>query len=332
MRNFNYKHKNRTEQPSLKRYSWWRKPPISSTNSSACNRNIITTFTVNGKSIKGISVLSFLKDKMIKKCHASMTVEAAIALPIFMFFLLNLLWIIEIYSLHSTLLSSLREVGRELSVYAYAYDSIVNEDDDTGLEAFIEDAAFSYLYVKGRVEGIAGDEYLDASPLTYGKEGLIYLESSILQQNDVIDLVVTYQVSPFIKIAGFRPGRFFSRYYGRAWTGYDVEKKSKEDETKDYVYVAESAEVYHLSRECSHIRLSIAESSMWEIGEISNNQGEKYLPCKLCVTNVQDRVYITLSGNRYHQKLECSGLKRTITRMLRWKAEGKYRMCSRCGR
>lgn len=332
MRKSIHTYKNRTKQPSRKRYSKWRKPPISSTNSSACNRIKGTKITVNGNSIKGISVLSFLKSKVIKNCHAGMTVEAAIVLPVFLFFLLNLLWIIQIYSLHSTLLSSLREVGRELSVYAYAYDSIVNEEDDTGLEAFIEDVAFSYLYVKGRVESLAGTRYLDASPLTYGKDGLIYLESSILQEDDIIDLVVTYRVSPFINMAGYRSGIFFSRYYGRAWTGYDVDKENKEGDTKDYVYVAENAEVYHLNRECSHIRLSIAESSMWEIQGLYNNQGEKYLPCKLCVTYGQDRIYITVNGNRYHQKLECSGLKRTITQMLRWKAEEKYRMCSRCGR
>ncbi|MGN1148647.1 MAG: TadE/TadG family type IV pilus assembly protein [Lachnospiraceae bacterium] len=283
-------------------------------------------------SIKEMSLPSFLHKFRKAGCDGSMAVEAALVLPLFLFFLLNLLWIIEIYSLHSTLKSSLREVGRELSVYAYAYDSIVQEEEDTGLEAFIENVAFSYLYVKGRVEDLAGADYLDASPLTYGREGLLYVESSILQQGDIIDLVVTYQVSPFIDIVGFFPGRFYTRYYGRAWTGYAVSGEGGENTGEEYVYVAENAEVYHLSRNCTHINLSIEECTSEEVAGLRNEDGSRYLPCELCVTDGQGRLYIARSGDRYHQKLECSGLKRTITVMLRSEAEKYYRMCSRCGK
>lgn len=259
----------------------------------------------------------------------SMTVEAAIALPLFLFFLLNLLWIIEIYNLHSTLLSALREVGRELSVYAYAYDSIVQEEEDTGLEAFAENAVFSYLYVKQQVESFAGKEYLDNSPLTYGKDGISYLNTSVLQENDVIDLVLTYQVSPFIKIAGYYPARFYNRYYGRAWTGYDV---SGEKESDSYVFIAQNAKVYHLSRDCTHIRLSITECEAPKVETLRNAFGSRYLPCELCVTGVQESYYVAETGERYHQKLECSGLKRTVTAMLRSEAEKLYKICERCGR
>lgn len=321
-----------TIQPSRNGQFWCRYTSNTSTNSSAYGGLTLDIETDNGNSIKGISVLFFPDIQHKKGCRGSMTVEAAIVLPVFLFFLLNLLWIIEIYSLHSTLLSALRETGRELSVYAYAYDRIVNEEEDEGLEAFIEDVAFSYLYVKGRVESLAGKDYLDNSPLTYGKEGLLYVESSILQQDDIIDLVVTYQVSPLVNIAGFRSGRFYSRYYGRAWTGYEVRDEAENGENAVYVYIAENAKVYHISKECSHIRLSIAESGLWEIAELRNESGSRYLPCELCVEDGQGRLYITASGDRYHQVLSCSGLKRTVTQMLRSEAEKQYRMCTRCGR
>ena len=290
--------------------------------------------------IKGISMLSFLKGKLTRKggggkrkaCRGSMTVEAAIALPIFLFFFLNILWIIEIYRLHSILLSSLREVGRELSIYAYAYDKIVQEEEDAGLEAFIENVTFSYLYVKGRVEEQAGADYLDSSPLVGGSQGISYLDSSILQQDDIIDLTASYAVSPFIGIAGFRPAAFYSRYYGRAWTGYDVEGKNGEKAQVEYVYVAENAQVYHMERSCSHISLSIREINLAETEKIKNEYGEKYTSCEICVKDGEWSVYITPTGNRYHQSLECSGLKRTIMTMPRPEAERHYKLCSRCGR
>lgn len=290
--------------------------------------------------IKGISMLSFLKGKITEKwsnrkrkgCQGSMTVEAAIVLPLFLFFFLNILWLIEIYRLHSTLLSSLREVGRELSIYAYAYDKIVQEEEDTGLTAFIENAAFSYLYVKGRVEELAGVDYLNSSPLVGGSRGISYLDSSILQQGDIIDLTASYAVSPFVGIVGFRPAAFYSRYYGRAWTGYDVEGKSGEEAQVEYVYVAENAQVYHIERSCSHINLSIREIAIQETGKIRNEYKEKYTPCERCVKDGDGSVYITSTGNRYHQSLECSGLKRTITTLPRPEAERHYKLCSRCGR
>ncbi|MEZ3427996.1 MAG: hypothetical protein K1W13_11465 [Lachnospiraceae bacterium] len=260
-----------------------------------------------------------------------MTVEAAMVLPVFLFFFFNILWMIEIYRLHSTLLFSLREVGRELSVYAYAYDKIVQEEEDSGLEAFIENAAFSCLYVKGRVEEQAGVGYLDTSPLVGGSQGISYLDSSILQQGDIIDLTASYAVAPFVGIAGFYPAAFYSRYYGRAWTGYDVEKGAGEETEVIYVYVAENAKVYHLDRDCSHITLSIRQIKQEETGNIKNQYGENYTPCEICMTDGKGSLYITLTGNRYHQSLECSGLKRTIKTMPRSEAERHYKMCQRCG-
>jgi len=50
-----------------------------------------------------------------------------------------------------------------------------------------------------------------------------------------------------------------------------------------------------------------------------------------CILVDASKGYITLTGNRYHQSLECSGLKRTIKTMPRSEAERHYKMCQRCG-
>lgn len=272
------------------------------------------------RTIEGIPLLSFT---------GSMTVEAAIVLPLFLFFLLNLLSIIEIFNLHGTLLSALCEVGNELSVGAYAYDCFAEPEEADELEAFVGNLAFSYLYVKGRVEGIAGREYLAQSPLPKGAAGLVYLGSSVIQ-DETIDLRITYRAAPFIKLIGFQPGIFMSRYYGRAWTGYDVATEGEDGQT-EYVYVAENAKVYHLSRSCTHIQLSIRECDAALVGNLQNMYGEKYLPCERCVTDGKGTLYITNAGNHYHQSLSCSGLKRTIRKIAREEAEKHYRMCSGCG-
>lgn len=355
------------KQPSRKKCVLRRCTPItfSALSSSAKRFLLWQTNKIYGKPIEGMSVRSFFllhrnflcskkysiqeahakaaadaagcdasATLFYKKCRGSMTVEAALVLPLFLFFLLNLLWIIEIFSLHSTLLASLREVGRELSTYAYAYDSMVQEEEDSGLEALVENAAFSYLYVKNRVEALAGSEYLDNSPLTNGRDSLVYIESSILQEGDILDLVVTYKVSPLIDIIGFSPGRFYNRYYGRAWTGYEVGGNTDTEAGGiEYVYVAENATVYHLSKDCTHIALKISECDAMEVEKLRNDYGAKYYPCELCGKRGIDGVgtfYIAANGDRYHRYLQCSGLKRTVTVMLREEAEKLYRVCTRC--
>ncbi|HKM34271.1 MAG TPA: hypothetical protein VJY54_05975 [Lachnospiraceae bacterium] len=261
-----------------------------------------------------------------------MTIEAAIVLPLFLFFFLNLLWVIEVYRLHSTLLSALRETGYQLAVYSYAYDAIIDEEDDSGLEAIIENIAFSELYVRSQIEKLTGEEYLQHSPLTDGKKGLLFLETSILQQDDIIDLVVVYQISPFIELAGFLKTGLYTRYYGRAWTGYDVDQQETLQK-EPFLYVAENGTVYHTDRQCTYISLSIKEVSRFNVTKLRNEYGESYRACESCVfANPGTTCYVTQCGDCFHQSKNCSGLSRYIYQIPYREAKYKYHACPRCGR
>ena len=47
-----------------------------------------------------------------------------------------------------------------------------------------------------------------------------------------------------------------NRYYGRAWTGYDVEKRMNGENGEDpIVYIAENGAVYHIARNCAYLIL-----------------------------------------------------------------------------
>lgn len=320
----NYK-KYSTNQPSQKWHSPWRYTPDTSINSSKKQNKLFTKFP-----IKGISVLSFFKSYSCKS--GSMTIEAAIVLPLFLFFFINLLWIIEIYRLHSTLLSALRETGYRLAVYGYAYDAIVDEEDDSGLEAIVENIVFSELFVRNQIEKLVGEEFLENSPLTYGKKGLLFFETSLLQQNDIIDLVLVYQVSPFIDIAGFLRTGLYTRYYGRAWTGYDVEQNDS-SQNEQVVFVAQNGIVYHTDKACTYISLTIEEVSAFLVNHLRNEYGSSYRPCDICVVgNSGKTVYVTKSGDCFHLRRNCSGLSRYIFHIPYNEAKQKYKKCSRCGR
>ena len=287
------------------------------------NQYLAKNMSFDISSIKGMSPFSL--------CRASMTVEAAILLPMFLFFFLNLFSIIEIYRLHSNLTAALRETGRDLSVYAYAYNEYFGEEQE-GKELLksVENVAFSNLYVKAQVEKLCGKEYIDRSPLYNGRAELNYLFSTILGENDEIDLVITYRVKPFNKFIGYFPDLLFNRYYGRAWTGYDVEAQQSQE--KEYVFVTESAEVYHTNRDCSHLKIKIIPCFSEELKDLRNRSGEIYKPCEKCCKGNIEPVFICQYGNRFHEDKNCSGLKRTIMVMPLNEANKRYPICKECSR
>lgn len=258
----------------------------------------------------------------------SMTVEAAMVLPLFLFFLLNLLFYIEIFRLHSVFAMALRETGNTMAVYGHIYDKLdIKEDGEA--EQLIENVGFSYLYVKNDVIHQLSKEYLEQSPLTGGTAGMNFLQSKIMDEDDRIELVLTYRVSPLIDIGGFSSFYMVNRYYGRAFTGYEL-TPSESVQAEQVVYLAENGKVYHSSLNCTHLKLSIRQVSLEEVAFLRNEKGEKYTACSVCGRSIRNSIiYITGQGDKYHGSIDCSGLKRTITAIPISQAD-KFPMCSRC--
>lgn len=271
-------------------------------------------------SIEGISLFISLSGKRIQ---ASMTVEAATVLPLILFFFLNLMSAVEMIRLHGNLQLALREAGNQLSVYSCAYE---NEEEKT-----IQGIVFSYFYIRNQIIDYLGQQYLEESPLVYGADGLNFLESDVVMKGDYLDITLTYQVAPEFQIPGIRSFRMVNRYYGHGWTGYEIPGTSDGQSGEKIVYVTDQGKVYHLTRECSHLSLSVQEIRLPQAYLAVNERGEKYMPCERCKwQGSYATVYLTREGNRYHNTIGCAGLKRTIYSIPLSKAE-KYRPCRRCG-
>lgn len=284
-------------------------------------------------SIERISLGTFREQT--ESCHsASMTVEAALVLPLLLFFFLNLTSAFEMIRLHNNLELALWNIGTRMSVYGYAYENLAKgliEENPAMPEAVksLADVAFTNLYARNKVIEYLGRDYLDQAPLINGAKGLNFLESVFVADEDCVRLVVTYRVSPWMNVLGVPPLRMANQYYGHAWTGYRIPVENDETEM-DYVYVTEHGQVYHETKECSHIKLSVYQVSLEEVIRLRNEAGKRYSLCFLCRDKAPFmKVYITREGSRYHNSTECSGLKRSIIAIER-KNAGKYRPCSRC--
>lgn len=259
--------------------------------------------------------------------NASMTVEAAFALPMFLFFIVNLMSAMNIIGVQSRFNAAVHQVGNKMAFYGYAYEKAAGNIMPEGIASVL----LTQMYAKEEVLDYVGITYLNQSCIKNGAAGIGFDGTSIMEHGDIVEICVNYKVLPLFPILGFDGFDMSQRYYGRAWTGYDVES-GLSDFTQDdpMVYVTETGTVYHTNRNCTYLNPSIVEVNKDGIADMRNQSGGKYHPCEVCGSiNLQGTVYITTQGSSYHTMITCSGLKRTIYTIPLSQAGGRGR-CSRC--
>lgn len=257
---------------------------------------------------------------------ASMTIEACFVLPFFLFAFLNIISIVEIYRLQGNMSAAMHDTAKQMAVYGYEYRQIGG-----GSAGAAESLGLTYLYAAGKVRTKLGEAYLDSSPLAGSASSISWLRSSVMQDGDCIDLVAEYRIEPPAAVVGYQPRVLYNRIRTRAWTGYDNAAHSAEGSTEEeIVYITQDGSVYHRSRSCGYLKLSIAAVDIHFLDTQRNQDDGKYYPCGECGGSCGNIVYITNYGNRYHSTLGCSGLKRTIMAVPISEANGRS-ACSKCG-
>ena len=157
--------------------------------------------------------------------------------------------------------------------------------------------------------------------------------STFSGKEDEIDLVAAYRISSQMPVFSFGKPQIIQRGFVRAWSGRDFRKELQKEgnkESKEKVFVTAHGTVYHKSLKCTHLRLSVEQTTVTQAEARRNRYGAKYYACSCCKSGVGAAVYITDTGNRYHARLSCSGLKRTI-REIPLSEAGKRKACSKCG-
>lgn len=145
----------------------------------------------------------------------------------------------------------------------------------------------------------------------------------------VLPKIYRYQIP--ISIVSLPDLIFYNSVKVHPWTGYQGERV-QEDTDSEMVYVTENGGVYHVSSECSYLDLSIRQCAGSEVADLRNESGGKYHACVKCARGEDPAsvVYLTDSGDCYHNEAGCSGLKRTV-RLVKKSEVENLRVCSRCG-
>lgn len=285
--------------------------------------------------------------KSIKtKCReASLTVEASLVMPIFLYFMIAFLYFIQMFTIQEKIQSAITQMGLRLSKTAYFYKdfpdigealnfdkTIFGNEIDLGLSD-ITDKIMSGGSLKLYAKKYLDKDWVKHSCIQGGFDGIDFYASSLNNEDDCIDIVLKYKINIPVKIFIFGDMNMIQRVRVRAWTGYEVPAvySSESDNDGTIVYITPTGSVYHKTKDCSHIKLSI--SAVQGIPRnLRNVNGEKYKKCEECCKGKENEIavyYITTDGTHYHSSRSCSALKRTV-KEIPISEVGSRTPCKRC--
>lgn len=254
----------------------------------------------------------------------SLTVEAALILPFFIFVCMCIMYFSQIFLIHSEIQGSLFQTASYISQYVISTQETVNNEflNNKGTQSIL------CMSVSRRCMKLYSGDVLDSCVcLQGGTNGIQFLASSV--SDEYVDLIANYRVQlPY----GFGLNVSFpivQRCRIRAWTGLSG---TVTVQTEEMVYITDTGSVYHRRADCTHLKLTIRSVDKDELEQARNNNGGRYKACDKCVKGdmQKDIVYITNEGDRYHNNINCSGLKRSVRQISLSQVEGR-KACSRCG-
>lgn len=253
---------------------------------------------------------------------ASMTVEAALVLPLTLFFFLALLQPVIWLDRQRKVQTAVERIGEEISQYGIFAESA--ETGDRELPAFCTEAAAS-LWVRGK----AG-QYADHAAV---KKVRIYGE------NGEIEFMVEYQeeIPFFSTVPGIQVKTVAVKR--RSWIGIPGKLKgdgSYQDpmtgEQTEMVYVGAGMGRYHLFRDCHYISNEYLTVTRFE-AESGRIPGGKRNSCAICGKkgDGSETVYITAAGEHFHYDKNCRSMMSYVRELPKSEAE-HLGACSYCER
>ena len=245
---------------------------------------------------------------------ASMTLEAAFIVPLFLFFSIILIYIINLVHFQSHTNEVMYDVSRNLSKLEYSMENSAN-------------AGTAMAMLHGQLDGSMVDKIM----IRGGRMGITFLSSDF--EEDMIRLEIHYIANvpfDFLKIMDLSCTQ---KICIRKWIGNEDKGDGEggdASEEERMVYITETGSVYHTNRNCTHLMLSKKTVSYGELEYLRNSGGGKYHACEMCVGKQgSGTVYITDWGDRYHLDGNCSGLKRGVL-LVPYEEVVGWSQCMRC--
>ena len=274
----------------------------------------------SNNSIKSLpeSMLFKLETPQCICLKGSLTVEASVILPLLACFFSFLLFFFRILQVQLTVQEALEDTGRVLAVIS---ECELSESEERTKIPEYPALAKAFLTAK-----LAGEENIKRY-VAGGALGVTLLTSE--WDRDDLLLEVNYAMKFPVNLLGKRYFWMTQQACFRKWTGWHT--ISPADAEQMTIYVTKNGEAHHRRISCPYLSLSIRTVKISELERLRNNSGERYRLCESCGGGGEktELAYITNYGTRYHMKLSCSGLKRTIYQITFSEIGGRH-ACPKC--
>ena len=244
----------------------------------------------------GKGVLPFISLK--KMAPASITVEAALCLPLFVFFSLALLIPMKWLNQQRQIQTAIESLGESWSQYLYALGEKGNQE---GGEIPVSDMAAGLL-LKGKLSSYAENVTIKRAEVP-DESGHVYIEAEFREK---IPFFAAPGSGVLMKAAVKR----------RSWIGLNGKLKEKgagvegEEHENTIVYVGASMGRYHWYRDCHYLSNQYEAVPLEQMTDRRNSFGSKYTACARCVksANLVGIVYVTEGGTHYHLDRSCTAM------------------------
>ena len=194
-----------------------------------------------------------------KDTNGSITIEAALAVPIFFLAVVSLLYLMEIMAIRTSVRCGLQYAGKNAAGEAYTVTAVMPSQ----LE-------------KDVIHAIGADR-LERSIILGGCNGIRCDESRVSLRTGIGKLTASYQIRLPVLLFKVPPIEYREEIRIKVWSGYEKEGFLTDDE--ETVYITETGLVYHRDYHCTHLELSIRMVSSAELESLRNNSGGRYYPC-----------------------------------------------------
>lgn len=289
-------------------------------SNNANNFNIIITNLKNGVYIK-----------------ASATVEAALVMPLYIYAVMAVTYMMQIYQIRLEVDAALYNALREQNKYNYLNyvqkekqnDEIINEKDININDTIVGSLSLHSVLIKN-----LGSEYAKEHNIKGGNSGIKIICYSY--DSSTIQAAAEYSVKNPFDIFGIGYIKVVQEFTYEVWLGEKYAGDyGKDKDNTDSVFITRTGTVYHKTRNCPALNIDVKMVHFSQINNYRNKNGSIYYPCSKCNKynnkneSSYEYVYVTDYGVRYHRDENCSEINRTIIEISRNKVTG-MRACRLC--
>ena len=256
-------------------------------SNNANNFNIIITNLKNGVYIK-----------------ASATVEAALVMPLYIYAVMAVTYMMQIYQIRLEVDAALYNALREQNKYNYLNyvqkekqnDEIINEKDININDTIVGSLSLHSVLIKN-----LGSEYAKEHNIKGGNKIICYSYDS-----STIQAAAEYSVKNPFDIFGIGYIKVVQEFTYEVWLGEKYAGDyGKDKDNTDSVFITRTGTVYHKTRNCPALNIDVKMVDFSQINNYRNKNGSIYYLCSKCKKyndkNKSSYEYVYVTDGRLRQ-------------------------------